>query len=325
MQSLMLAVLLGLLVCCQGVGAQDVYTAEPWEGAHADLIYDRSPPPVQLQVRDETSPATASSIRSLPTGTDESTSAISTATPTAAGNLPTPFDSSLGNNFTAPSCPTFFRNFMSNETFVNCLPLSLLLQTSNSFFTALQSPVLLAQTMDASCSANFTHCSALMSSLARTIKQPSTCGDDYKLQNPMVRQAYAGFVAYETLYRVGCLTDADGDYCFSNAVSNMTAPTSSYVYYLPLGVQLPAGTRPSCNDCLQDTMQVFAQAAANKSTPLAETYGDAGQMIQMACGPSYAVDAVQRTNAAAAAAMGSPPVGLGVTVLLAMVVSLICL
>ncbi|KAI7344322.1 hypothetical protein KC354_g15223, partial [Hortaea werneckii] len=197
--------------------------------------------------------------------------------------------------------------------------------TSNSFFTALQTPVLLAQTMDASCSANFTQCSALMSSLARTIKQPSTCGDDYKLENPMVRQAYAGFVAYETLYRVGCLTDSDGDYCFSNAVSNMTAPTSSYVYYLPLGVQLPAGTRPSCNDCLQDTMQVFAQAAANKSVPLAETYGDAGQMIQMACGPSYAVDAVQRTNAAAAGAMGSPPVGLGVTVLLAMVVSLVCL
>ncbi|KAI7510955.1 hypothetical protein KC347_g3849 [Hortaea werneckii] len=207
---------------------------------------------------------------------------------------------------------------------MNCLPLSLLLQTSNSFFTALKSPVLLAQTMDASCSANFTQCSVLMSSLARTIKQPSNCREDYKLENPMVRQAYNGFLAYETLYRVGCLTDADGDYCFSNAVSNMTAPTSSYVYYLPLGVQLPAGTRPTCNDCLQDTMQVFAQAAANKSVPLSETYENAGQMIQMACGPSYAVDAVQRTNAAAGSS-GSPPVGLGITVLLAVVVSLICL
>ncbi|KAI6810739.1 hypothetical protein KC335_g7740 [Hortaea werneckii] len=64
-------------------------------------------------------------------------------------------------------------------------------------------------------------------------------------------------------------------------------------------------------------------AAANKTLPLSETYGDAGQMIQMACGPSYAVDAVQRTNAAAAS-MGLPPVGFGVTVLLAVVVSLIC-
>ncbi|GAB1736149.1 hypothetical protein NU219Hw_g6198t1 [Hortaea werneckii] len=211
-----------------------------------------------------------------------------------------------------------FPNNQTNKTTKNP-------QTSNSFFTALQSPVLLAQTMDASCSANFTQCSALMASLARTIKQPANCGDDYKLQNPMVRQAYHGFVAYETLYRVGCLTTADeGSYCFSNAVSNQTAPTSSYVYYLPLGVPLPAGTRPSCNDCLQDTMRVFAQAAANKSTPLSETYGDAGQMIQMACGPSYAVDAVQRTNAAAAS-MGLPPAGWGVTVLLAVMVSLVCL
>lgn len=128
MQSLTLAILLGLLVCCQGVGAQDVYTAEPWDGAHADLIFDRSPPPVRLQARDETIPSTVSSIRILPTGTDGSSSSISIATPTAANNLPTPFDSSLGNNFTAPSCPTFFRNFMSNETFINCLPLSLLLQ-----------------------------------------------------------------------------------------------------------------------------------------------------------------------------------------------------
>ena len=71
-------------------------------------------------------------------------------------------------------------------------------------------------------------------------------------------------------------------------------------------------------------MQVFSQAAANKTLPLSETYADAGQMIQMACGPSYAVDAVQRTNAAAAS-MGVPPAGLGVAVVLAVVVSLICL
>ena len=43
-------------------------------------------------------------------------------------SLPTPFDTSLGNNFTTTSCPAFFSNFLSNSSFSACYPLSLLLQ-----------------------------------------------------------------------------------------------------------------------------------------------------------------------------------------------------
>lgn len=42
--------------------------------------------------------------------------------------LPQPFDSSLGNNFTTDTCPQFFDDFLTNQTFLDCLPFSLLLQ-----------------------------------------------------------------------------------------------------------------------------------------------------------------------------------------------------
>lgn len=42
--------------------------------------------------------------------------------------LPRPFDTSLGNNFTTDSCPQFFNDFLTNQTFLDCLPFSLLLQ-----------------------------------------------------------------------------------------------------------------------------------------------------------------------------------------------------
>lgn len=42
--------------------------------------------------------------------------------------LPRPFDTSIGNNFTTQSCPNFFNEFLNNQTFLDCLPFSLLLQ-----------------------------------------------------------------------------------------------------------------------------------------------------------------------------------------------------
>ncbi len=67
----------------------------------------------------------ASSATTAPSST-ESPMSVSPSTPYSP--LPSPFDTSLGNNFTNPSCPTFFQSFLSNSTFKSCLPFSLLLQ-----------------------------------------------------------------------------------------------------------------------------------------------------------------------------------------------------
>lgn len=179
-----------------------------------------------------------------------------------------------------------------------CIP-----QTSNSFFTASRSLVRLSQAMDATCNVDFNTCSTLMSNLAQEIQQDAQCGADLQMENPVVTQAYNGFIAYPTLYHAGCLTDSDGKYCFANAVTNASAPSSSYIYYLPLGVQLPGGAKPSCNQCLQNTMAIFATTAGNSSQPLSEDYTSAAEQVEMTCGPTF----VKATVASSAAVCSMTP------------------
>ncbi|KAI4723883.1 hypothetical protein E4T49_08395 [Aureobasidium sp. EXF-10728] len=257
------------------------------------------------------------------TPTSSSASSISTASSSDA--LPRAFDTGVGNNFTTSSCPAFFKNFLSNDAFNECVPLSLLLQTSTSFFSVQRSPVRLAQTLSASCSVNFDSCSTLMASLARQIQSPDNCAADLQNQNPTVMQAYTGFAAYQALYHAGCLLNSNtGNYCelmvlqcrierISDAVTNATSPTDSYVYYMGLGVSLPSTTAPSCSSCLQDTMSVFASAATNRSQPISKVYITAAAMIDLTCGALF-VNAsgptISSTGAAstlfASSGLGSP-------------------
>jgi hypothetical protein len=137
-----------------------------------------------------------------------------------------------------------------------------------------------------------------MASLAQQIELDENCGADLQLQNPMVTQAYNGFVAYQPLFHAGCLQDNDGNYCFSNAVTNSSAPSSSYVYYLPLGVALPGGTRPTCDLCLKQTMAIFATYAGNSSQPSNAVYTPAAQQLDMTCGPTFVEASVQATGTA---------------------------
>ena len=141
-----------------------------------------------------------------------------------------------------------------------------------------------------------------MASLAEELQLQDNCASDLRMQNPMVMQAYYGFIAYQPLYHAGCLTDSDGNYCFANAVTNASAPSSSYVYYLPLGVELPGGTQPTCDTCLDHTMAVFATYASNSSQPLSMDYGTAAQQIDMTCGPRFAEAVVQSNSATSALA-----------------------
>lgn len=86
-----------------------------------------------------------------------------------------------------------------------------------------------------------------MDSYARELMTSSACKTDFDADTPLVIQALNGLVAYPVAYSASCLRDTEGSYCFANAVSNMSSPTDSYPYYLPVGQELPAGSRPSCN------------------------------------------------------------------------------
>ncbi|KAJ8065756.1 hypothetical protein OCU04_006426 [Sclerotinia nivalis] len=206
---------------------------------------------------------------------------------TATTSLPTPFDSGFTSNITS-TCSSFMMNFLANESFKACLPFSLLLQNSNSFFQASKSIVRITQTLDASCSANAQSCSNLMNSIASNITSPTACSTDLTAANPLVTQARLGLLAYSTLYTASCLKDpTNGAYCYAQAVTNTSSPTDSYIYYLPVNVSLPGGSQPTCNSCLKNTMAVFEQAGAVRSSAIAGTYEQAAGMVDVQCGPGF--------------------------------------
>lgn len=50
---------------------------------------------------------------------------------------------------------------------------------------------------------------------------------------------------------------------------------------------MPAGSLPTCDGCLKDTMALFAQEAENKSQPLSLDYEVAAELINQDCGPNF--------------------------------------
>ncbi|KAI9788608.1 MAG: hypothetical protein M1833_002903, partial [Piccolia ochrophora] len=185
--------------------------------------------------------------------------------------LPRPFDAGLGSNYTSDSCPAFIRKFLASSEFQKCLPLSLLLQNSNSFFKAEKSITRITQVLDSICDADFNSCSALMSSLAEGLRQEENCAADYEAENSLVIQAYNGLVSFDSLFQAGCLRSSSGSYCFADAITNFSSPSDSYIYFIPLGVPLPGASRPSCNECLKKSMSFFSNFASNASEPVSTT------------------------------------------------------
>ncbi|KAH7078260.1 hypothetical protein FB567DRAFT_131027 [Paraphoma chrysanthemicola] len=212
------------------------------------------------------------------------------ATDTSGGNkefaVPEPLDTGLSNNFTT-TCAQFLTRLRTNDTFKKCHPFSLMLQTSSGFFDASKSYLRITQTLDATCGVNATECKQTMDSFARELQSSSACKVDLDNDNPNIIQALNGLIAYPVAYQASCLRDQEGSYCFANAVSNTSSTTDSYPYYLPVGQELPAGSRPSCGSCLQDAMAVFAQYSNNATQPISRTYSTAAQQLSISCGRSF--------------------------------------
>ncbi|KAF7880812.1 uncharacterized protein EAF02_006703 [Botrytis sinoallii] len=258
-----------------------------------------------------TSTATATdSASSSSTLAESQTSSGLVSAATGTTNLPTPFDSGFTSNITS-TCSSFMMDFLANETFKACLPFSLLLQNSNSFFQASKSLVRITQTLDASCSANAQSCSTLMSSIASNITSTTACSVDLLAANPLVTQARLGLLAYSTLFTASCLKDpSNGAYCYAQAVTNSSSPTDSYIYYLPLNTSLPGGSQPTCNQCLKNTMAIFESAGAVRTSAIAGTYAQAAGMVNVQCGPGF-VNASLPAAAVVTGGAGSRMDGLG--------------
>ncbi|KAH8909745.1 hypothetical protein BR93DRAFT_965827 [Coniochaeta sp. PMI_546] len=228
-----------------------------------------------------TAPATTTTVR------------IAVSTVATPSPLPSPLDGSISSNFSNSGsgtnpCPAFLNSFLTNPTFKQCYPFSLLLQGSTSFFEAEKSLVSITQVLDASCSANVTFCSTYLTGLAKNLTDASNCGTDFELGNSVVVQSYIAMVSYQTLYGATCLKDpGSAAYCFANAVTNLTTPSNVYFYYLPLNISLPGSSIPACSWCLEKTMGIYQSAASNRALPIANTYVSAAQQVNTICGPGF--------------------------------------
>lgn len=265
----------------------------------------------------------------------------------AASSIPTPFDTTVGDNFTTSGCRTWFNSFIKTNEVLSCVPISLLLQvccrprampmpsstalplvadvspaqTSTSFFRAAKSVVTLTSTLDTSCAVNYNNCAGVMDQYATQLQLKANCMQDYQNSNPIVLQAYQGLVAYKPVYRAACLKskvqDTNGSanaYCMAQAFTNRSAPANSYTYYLPLGNDLPGGAVPTCTRCLSDTMQGYAAFAGNATQPLSQTYAGAVSTVDLNCGPKF----VNATIPIVSAAIGLGPSSLALTLPLAL-------
>lgn len=159
--------------------------------------------------------------------------------------------------------------------------------------------------------------------MATNLTQTENCGDDYDLGNPTVTAAYEGLIAYQVVYGATCLKDEESSvYCFGDAVTNTTNPSNTYFYFLPLNSSLPGATSPTCSGCLQDTMQIYHVATANRKQPIADTYEGAAQVVDVLCGTGFAnVTLAEAITTSGAPATFGPPNGVLLFTLVVMMAS----
>lgn len=146
--SLILAIIVSLSFCgtvhAADAGTRAIRSQQRMAGfvgvVEEEIIFDRRPSPQPaLYRRAEASTilppmksftGTASAIAPSATSSDSASTSIESAPTKSDVPLPKPFDGGLGTNYTQPSCPTFLKSMITNDTFTSCMPFSLLLQVS---------------------------------------------------------------------------------------------------------------------------------------------------------------------------------------------------
>lgn len=94
------------------------------------ILFDHNAAPqLALHRRDDPVSTDTASTTATAEASITSSSSDSSATTTS---LPRAFDAGFGTNYTQPSCPTFLRSMVNNDTFNSCVPFSLLLQVRPS-------------------------------------------------------------------------------------------------------------------------------------------------------------------------------------------------
>jgi hypothetical protein len=180
--------------------------------------------------------------------------------------------------------------------------------------------VSITRTLDATCAANASFCTSYLTSLANQLISAENCGADFELGKTVIVDAYLAMRAYAPVYSAGCLRDPDsGAYCYANAVTNLTNPSTTYLYFLPLNKTLPGSTVPACGECLRQTMAVYQAATGDRRQMIANTYVGAAKQVNTICGPEF----VNETLAAVVIPSGAAAVRVGGVGMMGVVVTVV--
>lgn len=273
-----------------------------WHGLIADgsnrRPHRRHPLPEPQMPQSSSSSSAPSTSTSL--GAASSTGISNQITPTVPSSppplptpFPQPFDGNLAQNFSSVSCFNFFGNMTNTQPFRACRPFSLLLQSSDSFINAQQNLTLLNSIIWGTCntSPGVAQCAANMGWFAASLK--TACAQDLKDQNSMAVNTLAALQAFQVMHDASCLADpTTNTYCFLTAVRNPN-PSDLYYYQLPLSIQLPKSSTPSCSACTKSVMGIYAAAIQNSTQApglagLKATYQPAAELSVGLCGAGYA-------------------------------------
>ncbi|CDO74583.1 hypothetical protein BN946_scf184583.g10 [Trametes cinnabarina] len=264
-----------------------------------------------------TSLSLAPSASAEPTSTDSHSAQVPSAPPVLPTPFPQAFDSTLSTNFTTVGCETFFTNMTQTAALLKCRPLSLLLKDSAAFIQQSQRNISLLNTIIwGTCNTDVDkgQCLSNMDWFAENIR--TQCKRDIAANNPLVQDAVAGLDAYGLMREVGCqINTQTNTYCYVEAAQ--AHPSDLYLYALPLGLDLPNKTVPSCTSCVQDLMRTFVVDGANL-TILRETYPSAATIVNDACGSEFVA-----TMAAPNSALSSGPAWSAASLLMASVMAVL--
>ncbi|EGD89882.1 hypothetical protein H112_02357 [Trichophyton rubrum D6] len=266
----------------------DARLSAPTDTANNNIVIQHQRQKRDSPDHDTATPTSKPSVILKPShsGDPVKTSIIVTSPTVSVGPAPTAFDTNRSEN-TTTSCMEFFDSFLSNATFNDCIPVSVLLTTSSSFFQKTKTFSSITQTLGSACAVDADKCTSLLSYYAEEIGKKGACNEDLTKGNPLVIAAKTGFLAYRAMRDATCLTNPEtNNYCFAEAITDPRMTANVYIYHLALGYSLSAG-RPKCGKCLPPTMKVLRQAAGNKQQPVSEVYVTAATQVNVACGPNF--------------------------------------
>jgi len=296
--------------------AEDEETSDGDGDEGEDEDEDRDPPPTKTLSDD---------LDSLTTFTVSLTPSSTTSNPEDTP-LPSAFDNTPKSEFRGQgeddSCPDFMESLLSSQTYLDCYPLSMMIQTSMSFFNARKQLASTVRVLDNSCGVDVDTCNDFMAEAATNLTREENCQAEFNRGHRTVMQAYRGLQTYQLIYSVSCLHDPDTDmYCYANAVTNLSTASDGFLYNLPYGDILPGSSTPTCNWCNEETMAIFNSAAANRDQDISDTYEDAARQVNAICGPGFVNDTLPEAVESMALTTIPTWVALAMTVSLATLIS----